>query len=720
MNGPARQQGATRQLTPDRRQHSRPQSPATPPLSLDDEVQYLPGVGPHRAAILARLGVATAGDLLEYLPIRHERHEARTVENLDEGMIATVIGQLSAVSVRHGHGGTMVSATLTDNTGRCSLCWFNAGWMRDKLQRGMIIRATGRVGSYRDRPQLANPRFEVLGEDAQPVDESAPAELEPVYPATMELSTRVIRRIIDTSLDRLLPLVEEWYPEDHFKERKLAPRRWALAAMHRPQNETDMAEARRRLAYDELMLMQLAVSLARHHRRDCSTAQGLPCTDEIDRRIRRRFPLLLTKGQDRAIETIVADMRGTRPMNRLLQGDVGCGKTVVALYASLVTVANRCQVAIMAPTELLAEQHYRSIDKYLADSRVRYALLVGRLGAKERRDLLARIENGDVDIVVGTHALIQEDVRFQRLGLVVVDEQHRFGVRQRATIRSKGPAPHYLVMTATPIPRTLAMTVFGDLDVTTIDELPPGRSPIQTRVIGPPDSDSAWRLVCSRLDQGEQAFVVYPLIDESDKLEVKAATTEFRRLSEQVFAGRSVGLLHGRLKPDERDAVMAEFVAGRIAVLVATTVVEVGIDVPNATCMVIEHAERYGLSQLHQLRGRIGRGSLPGYCLLMTDSPNGAANERLNVLAQTTDGFKIAEEDLRLRGPGEMMGTKQHGLPELRVASLVDDLDLLRMAQQDSGRIVQRDPQLRQPAQSVLRSLLLRKYRDTIGLLDVG
>ncbi|HVP13375.1 MAG TPA: ATP-dependent DNA helicase RecG [Phycisphaerae bacterium] len=715
-----RQQGTTQQASPAGRQ-GRVRAQAGPHhLSLDDEAQYLPGVGPQRAAILARLGVLTAGDLLEYLPIRHERHEARTVENLDEGMIATVVGQLDAVSTRHGRSGTMVSAALTDNTGRCSLCWFNAGWMRDKLERGMIIRATGRVTSYRDRPQLVNPRFEVLGEDAKPVDESAPAEIEPVYPATMEMSTRVIRRIIATNLDRLLPLVEEWYPEEHFKERRLAPRRWALAAMHRPQKEKDTLEARRRLAYDELMLMQIAVSLARHHRCDSAAAQGLPCTDEIDRRIRRRFPFPLTRGQDRAIETIVNDLRGTRPMNRLLQGDVGCGKTVVALYAGLVTVANRCQVAIMAPTELLAEQHFRSIDKYLVDSRVRYALLVGRLGAKERRDLLARIDNGEVDIVVGTHALIQEDVRFLRLGLVVVDEQHRFGVRQRATIRSKGPAPHYLVMTATPIPRTLAMTVFGDLDVTTIEELPPGRSPVQTRVVDPADADAAWRFVCSRLDHGEQAFVVYPLIDESDKLEVKAATTEFRRLSEQVFAGRSVGLLHGRMKAEQRDTVMADFIAGRVAVLVATTVVEVGIDVPNATCMVIEHADRYGLSQLHQLRGRIGRGSRPGYCLLMSDASNEEASERLSVLAQTTDGFKIAEEDLRLRGPGEMMGTRQHGLPELRVANLVSDIDLLRMAQQDAGRIVQRDPQLRQPAQGVLKALLMRRYRDTIGLLDVG
>jgi len=695
--------------------------PAAPrPPSLDDEVQFLAGVGPRRAVLFKQLGVLTVGDLLEYVPLRHERRENRTVENLDEGMVATIIGQIKNVNVRRGRRGSTVSATFTDNTGRCSLCWFNAGWMADRLTPGMIIRATGRVTSYKDRPQLVNPRFTVLPDDAQPVDESLPAEFEPIYPATADLSTRMIAKIISSNLDRLLPLVREWHCEAYFAQRKLAPRQWAIEAVHRPRSELDLARARRRLAYDELLLMQLAVSLARRHRRDCAAARPLQWTEEIDQRIRRRFPFRLTAGQDRAVKTIVKDLLGVRPMNRLLQGDVGCGKTVVALYAALVTVASRCQAAIMAPTELLAEQHYRSVERYLAGSRVRHALLTGKTPAPARRDLLRRIEEGEVDIVVGTHALIQEDVRFGRLGLVVVDEQHRFGVRQRATIRSKGPAPHYLVMTATPIPRTLAMTVFGDLDVVSIDELPPGRAPVRTRVVDQASQGAAWQFVRSRLDQGEQAFVVYPLIDESDKIELKAATTEHARLAKEVFPDRSVGLLHGRLKPEQREKVMADFTAGRTSVLVATTVVEVGIDVPNATCMVIEHADRYGLSQLHQMRGRIGRGSKPGYCLLMTDSAGAEDNERLAVLTRTTDGFRIAEEDLRLRGPGEMLGTRQHGLPELRVANLIDDADLLRLAQRDAADIVPRDPQLRLPEHGMLRNLLSRRYRDSLGLLDVG
>lgn len=693
---------------------------ARSPGSLADSIQFLPGVGPRLAEHFQRLGVRTVGDLLEYLPARNEQHEALTIEHLDEGVVATIVGQITAVGGRrYGHGGGL-SATLTDNTGRCGLRWFNADWARDKIRPGVVIRATGQVRRYRDLPQMVNPRFVVLGPDAKPVDESEPSRFEGVYPATAELPSRTIARVIHANLDRMLDLVEEWHPPAWLRERNLPSRRSALAAYHRPQADREVDSARRRLAYDELLLMQVAVALSRHHREATAKSPEFRCTPEIDARIRRRFPFTLTAGQERALAPIVADLARPRPMNRLLQGDVGSGKTVVALYAALVAVAHRCQVAIMAPTELLAEQHHRSIARYLANSRVRHALLTGGLRTAERRDLLRRIEDGGMDLVVGTHALIQEDVQFARLGLTVVDEQHRFGVRQRATIRSKGLAPHYLVMTATPIPRTLAMTVFGDLDVAVIDEMPPGRVGIDTRVLGPRLHDAAWEFVRARLAAGEQAFVVYPLIDESDKLDLRAATTEFERLQRQVFAGRAVGLLHGRMPTAEREAVMGEFAAGRLAVLVATTVVEVGIDVPNATCMVVEHAERYGLSQLHQLRGRIGRGTRKGYCLLLAGSTGAAENERLAVLSKTTDGFRIAEEDLRLRGPGEMLGTRQHGLPELRVADLLNDGELLRLAQQDAQRIVREDPSLLRPERRVLRTMLAAKYAEAIRLLDVG
>jgi len=689
-------------------------------LSLADDIQYLPRVGPKRAVDLRKLGICCVGDLLEYLPTRHERHESCAIEDLDEGIIASVVGRITTVRTRFGRRGPTVSATLIDNTGRCNLAWFNAPWMQDRVGRDMIVRATGKVVEYRQQAQLLNPKLEVLDAEAGPDDASRPTRFCGVYPASAAVSSRFIAGLISANLDRMLEQVRQWHSQRYLDARDLPARRWALTVIHRPTSQYEVERARRRLAYDELLLMQLAVALVRSHRRRQKTAEAMSCADRIDQHIRRRFPFTLTPAQDRAIDAIVSDLARPRPMNRLLQGDVGCGKTVVALYAALVAVANKTQVAIMAPTELLAEQHARAIRQYLAGSRVRHELLLGGLRASQRRDILKAIQTHGLDIVVGTHALLQGDVQFARLGLVIVDEQHRFGVRQRAGIRGKGAAPHYLVMTATPIPRTLAMTVFGDLDVTTIDQLPPGRSRIVTRMVGPKRQEAAWNFVRQRLDQKEQAFVVYPLIDESDKLELRAATTEFGRLAKSVFPRHRLGLLHGRMSTTERDAVMSGFLSGEIDLLVATTVVEVGIDVPNATCMVIEHAERYGLSQLHQLRGRIGRGRAQGLCLLMTDSDEGNEHQRLGILARTTDGFKIAEEDLRLRGPGEMLGTRQHGLPELRVADLLRDGDLLRMAQQDAGDVIREDPQLRQPQHGVLRAMLLGRYKTTLTFLDVG
>ncbi|MBK8268153.1 MAG: ATP-dependent DNA helicase RecG [Planctomycetes bacterium] len=573
-----------------------------------------------------------------------------------------------------------------------------------------------------------NPKIAILSDSAAPANEGKAASIAGVYPATAMLSSEQIARLIATNLEHMLALVKEWHTPQHMAARSLAPRRWSLEVLHRPRSDEDVAKAQRRLAYDELFLLQLATQIARRQRAECATAKALPSSDEIDRRIRARFPFALTGGQERAVREISADLAAPRPMNRMLQGDVGCGKTVVALYAALVAIANKMQVAIMAPTELLAEQHARSIEKYLAGSRVRHALLVGGMKAVDRREMVSSIAAGRLDLVVGTHALIQDDVQFDRLGLVVIDEQHRFGVRQRATIRNKGntadggmgPTPHYLVMSATPIPRTLAMTVFGDLDVTTIDELPPGRSAIHTRLVTPVMKPPAWEFIRQRLSAGEQAYVVYPLIDESDKIEAKAATVEFERLRDVEFRGHSLGLLHGRMSTEDREKVMADFAAGRIQMLVATTVIEVGIDVANATCMVVEHAERYGLSQLHQLRGRVGRGSKQGHCLLMTAGAHGVENERLSVLVKTTDGFRIAEEDLRIRGPGEMLGVRQHGLPELRVADLVRDAEILREAQRDAGDLIREDAQLRKPECSVIRTALVAKYGDRLRLMGAG
>lgn len=699
-----------------------PTTPAPPasdnrPLAADDPVQFLPGVGPRRAAMLEKLGVRTVADLLEYFPIRHQRIEARTIEDLELGQVATIVGRVTRV--RQGGRRSAISAGVLDNTGRCSAAWFNAPYIADRLAPGAVVRLTGRVGEFAGEPQLVNPRLERLDDDAEPITSGGDARLEPVYPATAELNSTAIARIIARSLDRMLATAVDPLPKRLLVLRHLPPRRLALAQMHRPGREAEHAEARRRLAYDELLAMQLVV-LAVRKRRRAGEARPLPATPRIDERIRRRLPFRLTPGQDAAVRDIVRDMARTRPMHRLLQGDVGSGKTLVAIYAALTAIANGAQVAVMAPTELLAEQLHRNVERYLEGSRVRRGLLTGAVGAARRRGLHAQIRAGELDLVVGTQALIQREVEFARLGLVIIDEQHRFGVRQRMTIRCKGPSPHYLVMTATPIPRTLAMTVFGDLDVTTIRGLPPGRAPVQTSLVPPDRIDEAWARVRERVAAGEQAYIVYPLVEASDRVELRAATVEHRRLAEQVFPGLPVGLVHGRMRRDEKERVMADFAAGRTPILVATTVIEVGIDVPAATVMVVEHANRYGLSQLHQLRGRVGRGHRPGWCILIPDRAAAADAERLQALTRTADGFKIAETDLRLRGPGELIGTRQHGLPELRVADLIGDTPLLEDARRDAESILEADPALTSPEHQPLRHWLRRRFRDRLELAATG
>ncbi len=699
-----------------------PTTPAPPasdtrPLSADDPVQFLPGVGPRRAAMFEKLGVRTVADLLEYFPIRHQRVEARTIEDLEPGQVATVVGRITRV--RQGGRRGAFTAGVLDNTGRCSAAWFNAPYIADRLAPGAVVRLTGRVGEFGGQPQLVNPRLERLDDDAEPITSGGDARLEPVYPAAAELNSTAIARIIARSLDRMLTTAIDPLPKRLLVLRDLPPRRLALAHMHRPGREGEHAEARRRLAYDELLAMQLVVLSVRKRRR-AGEARPLPATPRIDERIRRRLPFRLTPGQDAAVRDIARDMARTRPMHRLLQGDVGSGKTLVAIYAALAAIANGAQVAVMAPTELLAEQLHRNVERYLEGSRVRRGLLTGSVGAARRRGLHALIRAGELDLVVGTQALIQREVEFARLGLVIIDEQHRFGVRQRMTIRCKGPSPHYLVMTATPIPRTLAMTVFGDLDVTTIRGMPPGRAPVRTSIVPPDRIDEAWARVRERVSAGEQAYIVYPLVEESDRVELRAATVEHRRLAEQVFPGLPVGLVHGRMRREEKERVMADFAAGRAPILVATTVIEVGIDVPAATVMVVEHANRYGLSQLHQLRGRVGRGNRPGWCILIPDRAAVADAERLQALTRTADGFKIAEADLRLRGPGELIGTRQHGLPELRVADLIGDTRLLEDARRDAESILEADPALTSPEHQSLRNWLRRRFGDRLELAATG
>ncbi|MCF7957906.1 MAG: ATP-dependent DNA helicase RecG, partial [Phycisphaerae bacterium] len=559
----------------------------------------------------------------------------------------------------------------------------------------------------------------------------------PVYPASGDLNSPSIARAVHQSLDSLLPSVPERYREDYRKKCQILSRREALEWIHRPANQEQIDQARRTLIYDELFLMELGVGLKREHARHTLHSVPMKVDEILDKRIRRLFPFDLTDDQNKVITEVCADMARPRPMNRLLQGDVGSGKTVVALYAALLAVGHHKQVAIMAPTEILAEQHFLAIDKFLIDSKVKHVLIKGGITGKQRAEVLQQIKEGEFGIIVGTQALLQKDLEFKDLALVVVDEQHKFGVRQRQTIRSKELAPHYLVMTATPIPRTLAMTVFGDLDISTINHLPPGRSPIKTHWVKPEKLTGAYGFIREHVNQGEQVYFVYPRVAESEKDpeneetifdgdspggngQLKAAITEYEKLKNDIFPEFTVGLLHGQMDAQQKQQTMDDFRRHKIDILVATVVIEVGVDVPNATIMVIEHAEQFGLAQLHQLRGRIGRGKKQSFCFLFGEAKTEEAVRRLEMMVKSNDGFRIAEEDLAIRGPGEFFGTSQHGLPDLKIANLIRDIDLLRMAQREAFALAKQDPRLKAKENQQLRKELIKQFGKDMLLVDVG
>ena len=686
---------------------------------LDTAVQFVKGVGAVRARQLAQLGIETLEDLLTYFPRRFDlRPQVQPIAALDPAQqAATVAGEVGNVRENRFGRVPIFQCTLTDQTGKIAVRWFHGSWLRDRIKPGLHIAISGPVTTYKGQLQLVNPRHQVLWGPAATDLETD--ELLPVYPAGGQLSSGHIARAIQGVLPLAATLIRPWFDAEYLSPRGLMSRPAAVAAMHRPEDKVHWAEARRRLAYDECLLMQLGIGLTRL-RQVSRPAHPLEISPAIDERIRARFPFSLTGAQDKVVAEIVADLGRNRPMNRLLQGDVGSGKTVVALYAALLAVARGKQAAVMAPTEILATQHYEKVAAYLEGSRVRIALLVGGQKPSVRKDVLARLAAGEIDLVVGTHALLSENVRFQRLGLVIVDEQHKFGVRQRSSIRSKGFAPHYLVMTATPIPRTLALTVFGDLDVSTIDSLPPGRGRTLTRIARQDDMDEVLAIAADLVAGGKQAYFIYPLVNASDRLDLTAAEDAYEHLQAGPLGEYGVGMIHGQMPPAEKDAAMRAFHEGGIGVLVASVVVEVGLDVPSANVMVVMHAERFGLAQLHQLRGRIGRSEQDAVCILVASPSNPVARQRLEVLAQTTDGFKIAEEDLRIRGPGEFFGTRQHGLPELKVANLIEDFELLRLARRDADAILAEDAALTAPHHQQLRREVIRAYAGKLDLLAGG
>ena len=697
-------------------------------ISIKTPLGEISGIGDALRGRFNRLGLNVVGDLLRHLPIRYERELAEvTLEDARTEAIedpkATISVRATVAVIRRTPGRKpRIEATIEDDSGTARLVWFNANWILGKLHPGDEILVQGKGGIYRDALQFANPKFTMLDE-VDVVPPTTDDRLRPIYPGSEELPSSRIERVTGAILEPALREIEDPLPEAYRLERNLMPLAEAYRAVHAPRDEQEAARARERLAFDELLLLQLGVMMRRHDLRERMRAPALRWDDELDARIRSRFPFPLTPAQARVIREMAVDLSGEGPMNRLLQGDVGAGKTVVALYGMLLATATGHQACLMAPTELLAEQHHASIRAMLADSEVEIVLLTGGLPAPVRRERLERIASGEVDIVIGTHALLTESVRFQSLGLAVVDEQHRFGVVQRAALRDKSASsdlvPHVLVMTATPIPRTLSLTLFGDLDVSVIDGRLPGRTPVTTRVVGEEKRDAVYGYVAERLALGEQAYVVVPAIDESD-LGLADVHSHLAKLSEGPLSGHTIEAMHGRLDAEERDAVMARFRSGETKCLVATVVIEVGVDVPNATVMVVEHAERFGLAQLHQLRGRVGRGELRGVCALIGEPTTDDATRRLEAIGSTEDGFAIAELDLGIRGPGELFGSRQSGLPPFKVADLTRDIELLNQARSDARAWIERSPELALPEEALLRRKLMLVYGTALGIGDVG
>ncbi len=707
------------------------------PVTLETPVQEIKGVGPRRAEMLAGANIHTVEDFLKYKPIRYEdRTNLRPIGEIEADRVVVIEGQVSITGRYTTPMKRMriFEMVVKDDSGSVKAKFFNQPYLSQVFQRGrtVILYGIPRVDEYSQGISMINPEYEILAGGSDEKVHSG--RIAPIYRKIGRLTTRTLRQFIFHLLADLPDQLDEPLPTSVVRQYQFPDRKSALEEIHFPSAATGVSKeaylkelglnqtlAQQRFIFEEFYLFQLGLQLIKKKRESRSKKRCIRMGKGVQARVRSILPFQPTSAQARVLKEIGDDLCSSRVMNRLLQGDVGSGKTIVALQAMVIAVENGFQTALMAPTEILAEQHYHTVCQLLSGTGYRISFLTSSVKGKRRESVLGQIQSGKTDLIVGTHALIQKGVQFKKLGLVVIDEQHRFGVLQRSKLISKGDLPETLIMTATPIPRSLALTLYGDLDVSVLDEMPPGRQPVQTIVMGERNREEVYALVHQELNEGRQAFVVYPLIEESEKVDLRAAAAMAKHLQKEVFPDAAVMLMHGRLKVEEKGQLMRRFRAGEIQVLVSTTVIEVGIDIPGATLMVIEHAERFGLSQLHQLRGRIGRGQHPGLCILMTeDLRSQEAEERINILCQTQDGFKIAEKDLEIRGPGEFLGTRQSGIPEFLFANIVRDRKLLELARREAKRYLRHylKSSARSPQEEF--SWLDKWWRQRYGLYHVG
>jgi len=697
---------------------------------LDTSLRYIKGIGPKRALALAEAGIKSVDDALYFFPRRYQDRRCVTpVVRVLPGETACVDVVVDACRARTSfrrRGFGVVEVRAADATGRLTAVWFNQPYLKNTLKEGTRLLLFGRADLYKDRLQLTAPEFEVL--------EDGPASgrpgILPVYSLPQGISQRLMRRVMEQLLDAGISRLREALPYDIRSRRGLLNIAQSLRTIHFPETPEQQQKAYTRLAFEEFFLFQLPVLLRRQRRRQ-RRGRTLRAPDGFLTAVRGVLPFALTRAQEKVLAQITADMAGVAPMQRLLQGDVGSGKTIVAVLAACVAAANGAQTAFLAPTEILASQHYEKICSLLMgfnslspaagrQKKIKTGLLTSRLADKEKAKVLREIKEGGVDIVVGTHALLQESVVFHELGLVVIDEQHKFGVAQRGFLREKGVDPHVIIMTATPIPRTLCLTLYGDLDISVIDEMPPGRGRVTTQVFSSSAREDVYDRVRREAALGRQAYFVYPVIEENPKLELQSAKRMFRELGQGAFKGLRLGLVHGRLSKDDQQDVMRRFRKGKVDVLVATTVLEVGIDVANATVMVVDNADCFGLSQLHQMRGRVGRGVHASSCFLIADAARDDARRRLEALVAYPDGFRIAEEDLKIRGPGTFFGERQHGLTELRLADPIKQMHLLKAAREDAVRLLEADPTLSIRTNQELKKALHRRFPEFEKYLEVG